>query len=49
MTYLDPNRINEARLECLKLAAEHVGTYEAKPDEIVEAARRFETYLTEGK
>ncbi|MEU4231149.1 hypothetical protein AB0F17_43230 [Nonomuraea sp. NPDC026600] len=48
MPYLGPKCLNEARLECLKLAAEYVGTYEAKPDEIVEAARRFETYLTEG-
>ncbi|MEU6713008.1 hypothetical protein ABZ897_16120 [Nonomuraea sp. NPDC046802] len=48
MSYLDPKRVNEARLECLKLAAEYVGPIESSADDIVAAARRFETYLTEG-
>ncbi|MEU4513156.1 hypothetical protein AB0G05_26980 [Nonomuraea wenchangensis] len=49
MTYLDPKRLKEARLECLKLAAEYSGPIGATADDIVAAARRFETYLVEGE
>ncbi|MEV0996807.1 hypothetical protein [Nonomuraea sp. NPDC050202] len=51
MNYLDPKRLNEARLECLKLAAECTlsGPTDVHADDIVKVARRFETYLVNGE
>lgn len=49
MTYLDPpRRIDEVRLEALKLAVEWADQGDFSTEDIVTSAARFETYLVEG-